>query len=161
MKKLGIYVLVLFSFIACQAQNNQDSKKENNIVKNQLPKGKWKVNKKYDKKGNLIQYDSVYTYSYQGKNFYNNIEIDSLMNQFKLNFKEDLEEPFNSLFFTPNENDLENSFFDQDYYLKNFKNKNYDINAMMQKMDSIRELFLKDFLLERNNNKRKNKENKL
>jgi len=164
MKKFSIYVLVLFSFISCQAQSKQDLEKEDQIVQKEKPKGKWKVNKKFDKNGNLIQYDSVYTYSYKGKDFSSSeMDMDSIMNQFRLNFQNDLNNPFNSLFFKPGKNDFENSFFDEDYYFKNIRNKNFEFNSMIKEMDSIRNLFLNVFYpnaLENKNNAN-NKENKL
>jgi hypothetical protein len=164
MKKLSRYVLVLFSFYSCQAQINQDNQKENNLRQIVKPKGKWKVNKKFDENGNLIQYDSIYTYSYSVNNLHNsNQDLDSIINKFKKNFQQDLSNPFNSMFFNMPEDD---SFFDKDYYLKNWKKNNFDMSKMMKEMDSIKNIFLDDckgervFKYKKEKNKQKQLKNK-
>src|SRR5690606_38922466 len=68
MKKITILLLVGILNIGCQAQ---DKKKEDNVLQNkdsiaqmiERPKGSWKVNRDYDENGNLIGYDSIYTWS--------------------------------------------------------------------------------------------------
>lgn len=91
-----IPALVFSSLNALRAQE----KKENN------PKIEIKVNKEKDDKGNVIRFDSTYSYSWHGENM-NQESMDSIFNEFKMNghFKE---------FF---ENDLFGSdFFDHDFF---------------------------------------------
>ena len=47
------------------------------------PNETWNVNKSYDKDGNIIQYDSSYSYSYSSSGEY--LNIDSLISTFGMN----------------------------------------------------------------------------
>ena len=66
MKKTAFTLLFLILFLGCNSQEKenqetQTDKKEKAIIK---PKEKWDVKKEYDEFGNLIKYDSIYSYSY-------------------------------------------------------------------------------------------------
>lgn len=65
----------------------KQSKTENNCA-NQ-PQENIKVNKEYDKNGNLISYDSTYSYSYSSSSMdeIDPQKRDSLLNEFKSFFK--------------------------------------------------------------------------
>jgi hypothetical protein len=70
--------LILFSFLlmmsSCNAQNKKDTDKELSLNSSEgratqpsaKPDVRFKVNKQFDEKGNLIGYDSTYTYSFSG-----------------------------------------------------------------------------------------------
>jgi hypothetical protein len=66
MKKIGILLMGTFFTLSCNAQDKQ---KENNSDKEisgqaaEIPRGTWKVDKEYDEQGNLIRYDSIYSWS--------------------------------------------------------------------------------------------------
>ena len=47
--------------------------------KNESPNESWNVNKRYDKDGNITQYDSSYSYSYSSSGEY--LNIDSLISK--------------------------------------------------------------------------------
>ncbi|MBU1011398.1 MAG: hypothetical protein KKG99_00210 [Bacteroidetes bacterium] len=90
-----IPALVFLSANALMAQE----KKENN------PKIEIKVNKEKDDKGNVIRFDSTYSYSWHGENMSQEL-MDSIFNEFKMNghlkdfFKNDI---------------FGNDFFDHDF----------------------------------------------
>ena len=80
MKKITVLVLVFFlisNFSFSQLEVYIDT------IKNNSPNESWNVNKKYDKDGNIIQYDSSYSYSYSSTGEY--LNIDSLITNFGIN----------------------------------------------------------------------------
>ena len=80
MKKITVLVLVFFlisNFSFSQLEVYIDT------IKNNSPNESWNVNKKYDKNGNIIQYDSSYSYSYSSTGEY--LNIDSLITNFGIN----------------------------------------------------------------------------
>ena len=80
MKRLAVLVL-LFLIIT----NSFFSQIEVYIdtTKIDSPNETWNVNKSYDKDGNIIQYDSSYSYSYSSTGEY--LNIDSLISSFGMN----------------------------------------------------------------------------
>ena len=70
-------------------------------IKNDSPNESWNVHKRYDKGGNLIEYDSSYSYSYSSSGEY--LNIDSLISTFGLN----------NFFSSPFEIDSTFNFFNQ------------------------------------------------
>ena len=70
-------------------------------TKNESPSENWNVNKRYDKDGNIIQYDSSYSYSYSSNGEY--LNIDSLISTFGIN----------NFFSNPFEIDSTFNFFNQ------------------------------------------------
>jgi hypothetical protein len=141
MKKIVLITIVISSFFACNAQD----KKEDSTLKNE-PKEKWSVNKKVDENGNITHYDSTYswTYSTQDGNL-STVNLDSIMNSFDDFFKH--KSPFNwnqdFSFFPSNDSLLMENFFKQDYFFDQWKQKNFNIERMIQQMDSTRNEFLK------------------
>lgn len=90
MKKYILLFIVGLLSVSCKGQENETKKNEKeenktNIV--EVPKGTWKVDKEFDENGNLIRYDSIYSWSSNSK--YNNLssfDRDSLMQSFKTRF---------------------------------------------------------------------------
>ena len=88
MKKFIILLLVLV-ITGCNSQEKKNMQKEHNnkdttIVK---PKEKWDVHKEYDEYGNLIRYDSIYSWSYSNvKGDSLQVNLDSIMDSFKKHF---------------------------------------------------------------------------
>ena len=80
MKKL-IFLVLFFIIIS----NSFFSQIEVYIdtTKTESPNESWNVNKRYDKDGNIIQYDSSYSYSYSSNGKY--LNIDSLISTFGMN----------------------------------------------------------------------------
>lgn len=103
------------------------------------PKANIKVNKEYDKNGNLIRYDSTYTYVYTG--------ADSLM---KDSFYKEFEKRFDSFF--PSSHF---SFFD-DYFINDSSRIRYSeymkkLDKLYREIDSVRY----EYFYEQYNKKRK------
>lgn len=99
--------------------------------KSSMPQTHTQVNKEFDKNGNLIRYDSVYSYQYSSTN---NVEIDSFLRHFNtafpmsrnLAFGKDLfpQEEMESDFFADlfaDEYKAESLFFGSKYYEELFR----------------------------------------
>lgn len=149
MKKIVILLLALV-IISCNNQKKEEEqaqnvKKDSTIVK---PKESWDVQKAYDEFGNLIKYDSIYTWSYsniEGDDV--RINLDSIMDNFKGFFGKNSPSNWNDEFsYFPEVDSLFiNDFFKKDYFFDHWKQKSMDIDEMLKQMDSTRNMFLKRF----------------
>lgn len=112
----------LYSFINQNDNSKNYSPDNDDSLKINQPKIDVKVNKKFDEKGNMIQYDSSYSiiYSSPGTDiqFYN-LDNDSIFSQFK-----------NSM----QENDFFKHFPDMDFQNDFFKMDTWDNMKRMQEM---------------------------
>ena len=131
MKKFIFFAFLLFFSFGCNAQVNKAQNKEKSNVHKIKPKTNIVVNKEYDKNGNLIRYDSTYSY------FYSNVKGDStLADSIFANFKgkvfnsfPDIKTPFwNNMFF-------EDSLLSYDFYKDDFFTKRFEMN--MKKFEKL------------------------
>ena len=78
MKTLAIILLAFSTVFAC---NKPTAKQTTAVSDTANPKTSVTVNKKYDDKGNLIRYDSSYSYSYKspGGNFKSIVNITAVV----------------------------------------------------------------------------------
>ena len=88
--KKGIAVLLLLLFTGCKGQEKDQTDKKNQEDQEtaEMPKGQWEVQKEYDELGNLIKYDSIYSYAYsniEGDSL--RVNLDSIMDSFRGYFK--------------------------------------------------------------------------
>lgn len=150
MKNL-IYVLFALSFIACDSQEKKKKETQEPVKKEQdtiKPKESWDVKKEYDEFGNLIKYDSIYSYSYSNiKGDSIKVNLDSIMNSFRGYFEEispfRMKDRFS--YFPQNDSLFMNDFFREDYFFSQWKQHPLDVEKMIRQMDSTRNLFLKRF----------------
>lgn len=129
-----------------ESMQNQPEKLSQNAVN---PKVNIKVNKKYDDNGNLIGYDSTYTWTYSNPAG-DSVEVnaDTVLSRFEPFMKERLplmNDPFyNNMFL--NDTNLYNSFFNRDYYLNLWEQENKHMNKIFSQMDSVKnEFFRKNY----------------
>ena len=141
-----IFLLIIFSSLLtnCKGQNNKSVEENSNTHK---PKTNIIVNKEYDEDGNLIKYDSTYSY------YYSNIENDtilrdSIFNQFKSQFDEKYifsNDPFFNNFFYE-DSTFYNEFFTEDFFSHRFRDNIEQMNKLFLEMDSLKNhYFLKQF----------------
>ncbi|MBN1185908.1 MAG: hypothetical protein JXB49_26745 [Bacteroidales bacterium] len=93
----------------------QEFKETDSLLYN-VPQEKIEVNKEIDENGNIIRYDSSYSWSYYG-NSYSSLNLDSLLGGIMFQFPDDEffgMEPFGNDFFRnlPFSNDTSSQFFD-------------------------------------------------
>ena len=129
-----------------QAANHEDTKITATDSVPNNPKIDIKVRKKYDDNGNLIGYDSTYSYVYVspgGKA--EEINMDSLMQQFQPFFFQHGQQMFKDPFeeFFKNDPFLNDNFFDEHFFENQFNQNMFNFKEMFQRMDSLRNEFLK------------------
>ncbi len=155
MKRQLIYygILFLMGLSSCNGQNKDNT---GNIPDENQPKAKIKVNKEYDENGNLIRYDSSYSY------YYSNVENDTLLrdsifDQFRNHFNQKYffsKEPFfNDLFFQ--DSLLNFDFYKKDFFSKRFQSNMEHMDQLFHEMDSIKNQFFMDQFKEKPENKEK------
>ncbi|HEU4789347.1 MAG TPA: hypothetical protein VFS71_06660 [Flavobacterium sp.] len=147
MKKIiNILFATALVFTSCHSKDNKEGKKEN--VSSQAaiekPKVEIKVNKKYDKNGNLISYDSTYASFYSNRKG-DKVLMDSLFREFKPKFDKQFplmkDKSFNQLFYS--DSLLYNDFFHDDFFSKRMELNQEYMRKMMQQMDSIKNAYFK------------------
>ncbi|WP_299060678.1 hypothetical protein [uncultured Polaribacter sp.] len=147
MKKYILLLMVGLLSVSCKGQENETKKaekEENKTVIVEEPKGTWKVDKEFDKNGNLIRYDSIYSWSSNDK--FDNLSLsdkDSLMQSFKSRFFSNYS-GFENLGFEDifSQDSLFNkNFFNYDFFGSNF----VDIDKLRQQMIARQKKFLEKY----------------
>lgn len=154
MKTLVVSIVVALFTLGCSAQDQSGKgvKKmsENKDSKNK-PEEHWSVNKEVDENGNVISYDSTYTWSYtnnEGDSV--NVDVDSMMQSFESFFNDRMPSVWGESLMDPMLGDslLSRDFFADNYFHDRFKKDFFDVDKMFQRMDSLRESFFKQALPE-------------
>ncbi|MFI0430787.1 hypothetical protein [Mariniflexile sp. HMF6888] len=132
MKTLKFILIFFLLFYNCMAQNKQKTKEDS-----LKPNENVQVNKEYEEHGNLIKYDSIYSYSYSSDGKIN----DSIKMQFQKHFKN--HSFFNDSFFDDffKQDSASGHFNPHNFFYKGFMNQDDHIKNMMKRMDSIQQLF--------------------
>lgn len=160
MKKHILLFMVSILSLSCNSQDNNGNKTEETDKQiTEVPKGSWKVDKAFDENGNLISYDSIYSWSSHNK--YDNltgVDKDSLMKTFKskffTNFSQFENEGFEDVF--SKDSLFSNHFFNDDFFGSNFGQDFMDVDKMRQQMIDRQKSFLEkyqsEFINPENNN---------
>lgn len=140
-----IFALAVFTLfvLACSAQLSQPKTDDQPVSPNES----WTVHKEMDENGNIIRYDSTYTWSYSNINGDSlTVDADSLMQSFQRYFDDRMPSLFGDNFMKPLLNDslLPNDFFSDDFFQHRFEDDFFDVERMFERMDSIRNQFFKD-----------------
>lgn len=151
MKKYILVFITVFLSFSCSGQKNETKKSEiqeseENIFKE--PKGSWKVNKEFDENGNLIRYDSIYSWS--SSNTFDNLlitERDSLIQSFKsrffTNFSGFKNQGFEDLF--AQDSLFSKQFFNNDFFASDFGQDFMNIDKIRQQMMERQKKFLEKY----------------
>ena len=141
-----IAIALSVALVGCNGQTGNYKNEGRKITGN--PRTSIKVDKKYDDKGNLIKYDSTYSYYYSNLNDNKNLR-DSIFNNFrntlgkKYSFSRD--RYFNSLFFE--DSLLKYDFYRKDFFLNRFRSNMMQMDSLFRGMDSVKnEFFNKQFI---------------
>lgn len=153
-KKIIIQLLPFLIFLGCNGQTKKENesllssgKEHTKIIEDTLnkPKVRVKVNKQYDDKGNLIKYDSTYSYIYSGPGGGElQLNNDTVYNRFRSYFDRKYPD-----FFSPQFDDIflndslfKYDFFNKDYFMQRFKLNREMFERMYRQMDSIKGDFM-------------------
>lgn len=149
----GIYTAVgaaLIITVACNSQAGQKDAKAKtvNVEKTEgvNPKIKTRVNKQYDSKGNLMKFDSTYSYFYTSKgNDSTKVGLDTLVKEFKSYYSQQMtsgiNRHFNDIFLT--DSLFKYDFLNDDYFRKRFELNMAIMHDMFKQMDSLKTHYLK------------------
>jgi hypothetical protein len=152
-KNLLILITSLMLLTACEGQNKQKSLSEQSgntsvpltdSLKNK-PDVRVKVNKKYDDKGNIVRYDSTYSYIYSGpggklQSSSNDSIFNSFRSYFHSNHRDLINPKTDHIFF--NDSLFKYDFFNDDYFFKRFELNRRFFDDMYKQMDSLKNDFL-------------------
>ena len=130
-----------FHLMSCQGQIK---KPDDTKAEDPKPKTNVIVNKEYDDDGNLIKYDSTYSY------YYSNIEgdtllEDSILQNFRQSFNKNYffsEDPFFSNFFFQ-DSLMMYDFYKDDFFTNRFMGDMQRMDSIFKGMDSFKNQFFK------------------
>lgn len=148
MKKLIFLVLLSLQVLGCNSQKNKavEIVKDPVISDTTQPQVNIRVNKKYDDKGNLIQYDSTYSYYYSSQSGnVQQLSSDSLFTQLRSKFRTKYDDWFSHsldpVFFS--DSLFKYDFLNKDYFEKRFELNKRVFQDLFREMDSLKTDMLK------------------
>lgn len=153
MKKITILSLAVILNISCNAQENEKEEKSQKEQDNQLndsavPRGTWKVDKEFDENGNLIKYDSIYSWSSEDDlNRLSSLDRDSTLQSIQSRFYRNLSRLGNQRFddiFSPDSLFLDR-FFDDEFFTSQFGKDFMDVDKMYKRMEDRQKEFLEKY----------------
>ena len=147
MKKLAVVSMVALLAASCDAQEhkNSDLAQNNDRTLKQEPKGTWKVDKEVDENGNIIKYDSIYSWSSQNnRHILTPEQMDSIMGDFRAAFGERFGD-FNGEDFSGFFN--RDSLFTKEFFGEDFMNGDFGMDFsnfedLREHMETMRQHFM-------------------
>lgn len=145
MKKIILLIALYFVAHGCSAQHDEVNE-TNDSLKTNKPQENIIVNKEYDDKGNLVRFDSSYSY------YYSNMQNDSTFGDSTyLNFQSNFfntfpgfQQPYlDNLFFE--DSLLFYDFYKDDFFSNRFKNNRLRFDKLFEKMDSMKNNYYEQF----------------
>ncbi|WP_437396574.1 hypothetical protein [Flagellimonas lutimaris] len=149
MKRTLFLVAALLLMVGCHSQEKKEQTKgtKDNISQEQ-PKGSWEVNREYDENGNLIAYDSIYSWSSSdlGQEMAK-MDKDSLLQNFRMQFSKEFspldDEQFNNFF--SNDSLFTKRFFQDDFFESPIGKDFMDLNEIHEHMQEMQKKFLENY----------------
>ncbi|WP_347924712.1 hypothetical protein [Pontimicrobium sp. SW4] len=151
MKKYILIITVALLSLSCNGQSNKgkkDNTKEKQESIAEQPKGSWKVDKEFDENGNLIRYDSIYSWSSNNKfNDLSSFDKDSLLKSFESKFFRGFShfenQGFEDIF--SKDSLFSKHFFNDDFFGSDFGKDFMDIDKIRQQMIARQKKFLEKY----------------
>lgn len=146
-----VLLTLLFVTLVSTNTNGQQKESKKSPPKNGEPKIDIKINRHYDNHGNIIGYDSTYTFHYSSIHGDTLRRIDDMQKNFSQYFSEPgvsfFNKRFNNLFFNDTlsaPNLFRRQLFDDDYFLNRDMWHNL-LDDMTQRLDSLKKGFSHDY----------------
>lgn len=149
MKTVALAFAVAFSLTSCNAQEKKEAGNNETAVKTKTeiqeePRGTWKVNKEVDENGNLVRYDSIYTYSYgniNGKEIPPQ-KIDSTLASFQNYMQDRMPKSFSQGMMNPLMGDsLQSTFFEKGFFENHWEDFFPEMQQQLKQLDSLHQQF--------------------
>jgi hypothetical protein len=150
---VSVLAVLFFSCNGQTSKNPTQSKKDNSqLSSNELnltdtvnrPKVKVNVNKRFDDKGRIIQFDSTYSYFYSSPGGTAHLNNDTIFNNFQSFFNKSYPSIFKDqnrdIFF--NDSLFKYDFFNDDYFLKRYQLNQNNFESFYKRMDSLKQNFM-------------------
>lgn len=136
---LALCVMVIITLVAQNPKSDKTQKPKNS------PKEDIKVNREYDEKGNLIKFDSTYSYSFSSDTTLKDLNFKDFPDPFGMNFNFFNDSTFNQSFFKDFDPSMFNSFsHNQDSLIeKLYKGHNFHFknDSTVQSFNGFDEFF--------------------
>lgn len=151
MKKYIVVLMTALISIGCDGQNDKDTMAKSSANDDTIaihPKGSWKVNRSFDEQGNLIRYDSIYSWS-SDRELQNlsEKERDSMLNSFKSKFYSNFslldDQGFDTLF--SKDSLFTRRYFNDDFFQSDFGKDFMNIDEFTQYMIKRQQEFLEKY----------------
>jgi len=133
MKRFVLLSTILLAGLITFAQNRHDSIQSSNPSK---PDVHYKVNKVYDSHGNLIRYDSIYSYQSQGPQ--SMVKADSLFHR--------MMPGMGAAFSNISDSAMMANFFNRPGFSAGWQSAMKQMRKEMQMMDSVNQAFMKHYV---------------
>lgn len=147
MKKMIFVAGLLLISVVSFAKSKQDTV---NYMKPGNPKIHYNVHKVYDKNGNLISYDSTYSWSYHHESHGRQIDVDSVFRKFlpyfRQNFPDSTFQELQNHFLGFPDSAMILDFFNNKHFFEQWQNQLFNFHQQIQEMDSLRRQFMKQFM---------------
>ena len=152
MKRIIILTMAAILILNCNAQENEKSNLEpkgsKELVKHDdKPKGTWKVDKEFDENGNMIRYDSIYSWSSKDIDELKLENPDSLLQSFQSRFYRNFSKMDTIGFkemFSP-DSSFTKRFFGNDFFTSDFGEDFLDIERLHKRMEHMQHDFLEKY----------------
>lgn len=136
---LALSVMVIITIVAQNPKSDKTQKPKNS------PKEDIKVNREYDEKGNLIKFDSTYSYSFSSDTTLKDFNFKDFPDPFGMNFNFFNDSDFNQSFFKDFDPSMFNSLRqNQDSLIRRFyngHNLHFKNDSNMQSFNGLDEFF--------------------
>lgn len=150
-KTIGILLMATLLSSGCNSQENKSKKEANpKEVETETPKGSWKVNREFDKDGNLVRYDSIYSWSSsRTMNELATLDRDSILKSMKSKFYNNFsqfdfeKEGFGDMF--EEDSLFTKHLFNDEFFENQFGQDFMDLNQMHERMQAMQKQFLEQY----------------
>lgn len=148
MKKIALLSLISLVCFGCNGQEKKTEEDNQRQTLKEQPQGSWKVNREFDENGNLIRYDSIYSWSStQNADDLAHMDRDSLFESFRSRFSRSFSYFGQDGFRNPFEEDslFTKHFFEDDFFESPLGKDFMDLDKIHKRMEDMHKRFLERY----------------